>query len=50
VPWVLKFTSQDYKAPVVSLQLLINQPPPIVEVRTAYCNDMYEWVVVVSLQ
>jgi len=31
---------------VVSLQL---QPPPIVEVRTAYCNDMYEWVVVVSL-
>ena len=32
---------------VVSLQL---QPPPIVEVRTAYCNDMYEWVVVVSLQ
>jgi len=44
---VLKFTSQDYKVPVVSLQL---QPPPIVEVRTAYFNDMYEWVVVVSLQ
>jgi len=44
-------TSQDIQSTsCITATTDQSQPPPIVEVRTAYCNDMYEWVVVVSLQ